>query len=84
MDQLLVAVITGCFAILIGVTPLGGLLEDFVDSIERFRSEINGVPPRRPIRLISQDGRKRFKGQIWFAVAGVGLIVIAIADSLFR
>jgi len=76
-------VFTGCIAILIGVAPVAGLIDDFGDAIERFRAAF-GLPRRLPIRMVNQDRSKRFKGQIWFAVAGAALIVIAVSNYGLR
>ena len=37
MEQLMVPVVTGCLAILVGVAPPSGLIDGFVDGMERFR-----------------------------------------------
>jgi len=84
MDQLLMTVFTGCIAILIGVTPVAGLIDDIGDAIERFRAAAFGLPPRLTIRMVNQNRDKRFNGQIWFAVAGAALIVIAVSNYGLR
>lgn len=87
MDQLLVAVFAGCLAILLGVMPMGGLLdvlESFQDEIEQFRATLYGLPPRPQNRIVNRKRGERFKGQFWFAFAGAGLILIALVDYLVR
>jgi len=60
------------------------VLEHLHDEFEQFRATLYGLPARPPIRMINQDRSKRFKGQIWFAVAGAGLILLALVDYLAR
>jgi len=80
MEQLTVPVVTGCLAILIGLAPVDGLMDGFVGEIERFRAAILGLPPRLPVRIINQDRSRRFKGQIWFAIAGAAFILVAVVN----
>jgi len=47
MEQLMVPVVTGCLAILVGVAPASGMIDGFVDGMERFRVAILGLPPGR-------------------------------------
>jgi len=84
MEQLMVPVVTGCLAILVGVAPASGMIDGFVDGMERFRVAILGLPPRPPRRIVNLNRSKRFKGQIWFAVAGVALILIALLNNAAR
>jgi hypothetical protein len=75
------AFITGCLAILLGIVPLGGLpdlLNHLRGELDRFRDSSYGSQLRsvRPMVNLNRDGR--LHGQIWFAVAGVALILFAL------
>jgi hypothetical protein len=82
MHYLEVALITGCSAILFGIAPGGRLLDALYDLEDRFRDSLSGLQlkPVRPVVNLNRDGR--LDGQIWFAVAGVALIVFALLAYL--
>jgi hypothetical protein len=82
MHYLDVALITGCLAILFGIAPGGRLLDALYDLEDRFRDSLSGLQlkPVRPLVDINRDGR--LHGQIWFAVAGVALILLALIAYL--
>jgi hypothetical protein len=70
------------FGILLGVTPVGDLFETFLDELDRFRDSFYGsqLKPVRPMVNLNREGR--LHGQIWFAVAGVALILFALLAYL--
>lgn len=84
MEHLMVPVVTGCLAILVGLAPAGKLIGDLIDGVERFRAAVLGLPPGLPRRAINQNLSGRLKGQIWFAVGGAALIVVSILNYAFR
>jgi len=80
------AFITACLAILMGVVPLGGIIEEFErfrHGIDNFRTAISDLQPR-PDRLPVSVKGKRLKGQIWFAVGGIALMVLTVVEYLFQ
>ena len=84
MNYLTVALVTGCLAILLGTAPMGRFLDvlaDLEDGLNRFRDSLHGLG-LRPVRLVSLNRERRLGGQIWFAVAGVILILSALIAYL--
>ncbi|HLN00594.1 MAG TPA: hypothetical protein VK335_15005 [Bryobacteraceae bacterium] len=82
MYYLAVAFITGCLAILLGVTPVGDLFETFRDEFDRFRDSLYGLQLKPVRRMVNLNRGGRLHGQIWFAVAGVALILFALLAYL--
>jgi len=82
MHYLAVALITGCLAILFGIAPMGPFLDELYDLEDRFRGSLNGMP-FRPIRhMVRLNRHGRLHGQIWFAVAGLALMLFALLADL--
>ena len=82
MNTIGVALFAACLGIVLGLVPLGGVIENLRDAIDRIRMSFYGAPAvyARPVIRVKRDGR--MEGQIWFAVAGVALIVFVLLEYL--
>jgi hypothetical protein len=82
MHYLEVALITGCAAILFGIAPGGRLLDGLCELEDRFRGSLYGLQLKPVRRMVKLNRGGRLKGQIWFAVAGVALMLFALLGYL--
>jgi len=82
MHYLAMALITGCAAIVFGIAPGGRLLDQLYDLEDRFRGSLYGLQLRPVRRMVNLNREGRLPGQIWFAVAGVALILFALIAPL--
>jgi len=82
MHYLAVALITGCLAILFGIAPMGLFLDALYDLEDRFHGSLNGMPLRPIRRMVRLNRHGRLHGQIWFAVAGLSLMLVALLACL--
>ena len=82
MHYLAVAFITGCSAILFGMTPGGRLLDELYNLEDRFRGSLYGLQLKPVRRMVNVNRGGRLHGQIWFAVAGVALILFSLLAYL--
>ena len=82
MDYLAVAFTTGCLAILFGIAPMSGLLDELEDLENRFRGSLYGLQLKPVRRMVHLNRNGRLHGQIWFAVAGVALMLFALLAYL--
>ena len=82
MQYLEVALITGCLAILFGIVPMGPILDGLDDLEDHFRGSLYGLQLKPVRRLVKINRNGRLHGQIWFAVAGVVLMLFALLAYL--
>ncbi len=82
MHYLAVAFITGCSAVLLGLAPMDRLLDELDDLEDRFRDSLYGLQLKPVRRMVNLHPGGRLHGQIWFAVAGVALILFALLAYL--
>ena len=82
MHYLAVALFTGCLGILLGLAPVGDLIEHFREDLDRFRDSLFGFQSRPARPLVHVNRRARLDGQIWFAVGGAIVILLALVAYL--
>lgn len=82
MRYLEIAFITGCLAIVLGIAPMGRLLDGLDDLEDRFRGSLYGLQLKPVRRMVKLNRGGRLNGQIWFAVAGVAFMLVALLAYL--